>query len=588
MNAYKKTKLIYKVLLFVLPFLVLSITMTGIILSWTTYTHFQKTINTDYENIIKSSAGEIRLFMRNAQKGLEGLAWVIAATKLNRWQKEMAIAAFSHTATEFMSMSLISTQGKEVISVGREKGDVNFSQSGTFRKALTGKRAISGVMWTKENIPYIHVAAPILHLGEVKEVLWGEFNLKSVWDVLEGVKVGDTGQVAIMDLSGQFIGHMEMDRVVRGRPEEASGVLKKLRTSSTPVVWVEEKDETKLHCLGYRIPDLDWVIVLSQAYPEIYAYLYQNIRWGILITCLICLLAILLGWHRVRHFLTPIHTLHRQVERIGQGDLDQRASVDSHDEIGDLALAFNEMTDSLKTFIRREVETARELAHSKNLAILGTTSSKVTHEVGNLLNNVGLTLAILKGEGLSQKGENALHVLEKDSKRVRHFIHDFLQFAKKPDVHLERVSIDKTIREVLFVHQANAKQNGIQLDLNWPSDLPPVNIDTRLMYQTLNNLVKNALEAVGGPGKISIEGRIEEQNLVVMIEDTGLGVAPEILEQMFDPFFTTKGKKGTGLGLSVVKTIVEAHRGTIECHSELKKGTTFVLRLPLGAFPGRW
>jgi two-component system NtrC family sensor kinase len=577
----KKTRLLYKVLLFVLPFVVLSITMTGIILSWTTYTQFQKTINTDYENIIRSSAGEIRLFMRNAQKGLEGLAWVMAATKLDPWQKEMAMAAFSHTATEFMSMSLISTQGKELISVGWKPGDLDFSQSETFRKTLTGQGAISGVMWTKENIPYIHVTTPVLHLGEVKEVLWGELNLKSVWDVLEGLKVGHTGQVAIMDVSGQFIGHMEMDRVVRPRPGEAPEVLKKLRTSNTPVVWVEEKDETKLHCVGYRIPDLDWVIVLSQAYPEIYAYLYQNIRWGILITCLICLLAIFLGWHRVRRFLTPIHTLHHQVERIGQGDLDQKASVDSHDEIGDLALAFNEMTDSLKTYIRREVETARELAHAKNLAILGTTSSKVTHEVGNLLNNVGLTLAILKGEELSQKGENALDILEKDSKRVSQFIHDFLQFAKKPDVHLERVSIDKTIREVLFVHQTSAKQKGIQLDLNWPSNLPPVNIDTRLMYQALNNLVKNALEAMGGPGKISIGGRIEGESLVMMIEDTGPGVAPEILEEMFDPFFTTKGKKGTGLGLSIVRTIMEAHRGTIECESHVTRGTTFILRLPL-------
>ena len=581
MDRTKKTRLLYQVLLFVLPFLVLSIIVTGIILSWTTYTQFQKTINTDYENIIKSSAGEIRLFMRNAQQGLEGLAWVMAATKLDPWQKEMAMAAFSHTATEFMSMSLISTQGKELISVGWKPGDLDFSQSETFRKTLTGQGAISGVMWTKEDIPYIHVATPVLHLGEVKEVLWGELNLKSVWDVLEGVKVGHTGQVAIMDVSGQFIGHMEMDRVVRPRPEEAPEVLKKLRTSTTPVVWVEEKGETKLHCVGYRIPDLDWVIVLSQAYPEIYAYLYQNIRWGILITCSICLLAIFFGWHRVRRFLTPIHTLRDQVERIGQGDLDQKASVDSHDEIGDLALAFNEMTDSLKTHIRREVETARELAHAKNLAILGTTSSKVTHEVGNLLNNVGLTLAILKGEGLSQKGENALDILEKDSKRVSQFIHDFLQFAKKPDVHLERVPIDKTIREVLFVHQTSAKQKGIQLDLNWPSNLPPVNIDTRLMYQALNNLVKNALEAMGGPGKISIEGRIEGESLVMTIEDTGPGVPPEILEEMFDPFFTTKGKKGTGLGLSIVKTIMEAHRGAIECESDVTRGTTFLLRLPL-------
>jgi len=107
--------------------------------------------------------------------------------------------------------------------------------------------------------------------------------------------------------------------------------------------------------------------------------------------------------------------------------------------------------------------------------------------------------------------------LEKDSKRVSRFIHDFLQFGKKPERHLERASTDRTIREILFVHQVSATNKEIQLDLNWPSSLPPVNIDTRLMYQVLNNLVKNVLEAMDGPGKISIEGRMEGERLVMMI-----------------------------------------------------------------------
>ena len=261
--------------------------------------------------------------------------------------------------------------------------------------------------------------------------------------------------------------------------------------------------------------------------------------------------------------------------------MDQKVSVNSQDEIGDLGIAFNEMTDSLKKFISREVETAQELAHAKNLAVLGSTSSKVTHEVGNLLNNVGLTLSTLKGETLSSTGKKALDILEKDSVRVKEFINNFLQFAKKPKLHLEKGSIDRIIREVLFTHQPVAEQKGISIELNWPPDLPPVNVDTRLMYQVINNLFKNSLEAMTDSGKILIEGRVEGEHLQVMIEDTGPGIEPDILERIFDPFFTTKGKKGTGLGLSIVKTILEAHRGTIECRSEMKKGTTFILRLPL-------
>jgi signal transduction histidine kinase len=581
MKNFKKQKIFYRFLLFVLPFLVLSIIMTSITLSWTSYTNFRKTIDQDYRNILKSSAGEIRLYVENAQKNLESLALVIASTKLDTWGKDMALTAFHHKSSEFVSVSLISREGKKIVTAGREEGDIDYHQSGTFMRALTGQNAISGVLLSKENLPYMHIAMPVIHLGEVKEVIWGKLNLKSVWDILEGITVGKTGQVYIMDLSGRYIAHREIDRVVMTPPAEKPSILEDLRETDTPTGWIEEKDGTRFYCLGVYIPDHDWVIVLSQPFPEIYAYLYQNMYWAMIITALICIAAIVLGWHRVKRFLTPIHTLHRQVQRIGQGDLDQKVSVDSHDEIGDLGLAFNEMTDSLKNYIRREVETAKELVHAKNLAVLGTTSSKVTHEVGNLLNNVGMTLSTLQGEALSQRGEKALQILEKEALRVRKFIYNFLQFAKKPELRLQKIPLDALIQEVLAINQPDAEKRGIDLQLEWPSHLPPVNVDTRLIYQAVNNLLKNSLEAMTDPGTIRIKGEIEGDHLLVTMEDTGPGIEAKVLERIFDPFFTTKGKKGTGLGMSIVKTIVESHRGSIEYKSDAKKGATFILRLPL-------
>jgi len=82
-------------------------------------------------------------------------------------------------------------------------------------------------------------------------------------------------------------------------------------------------------------------------------------------------------------------------------------------------------------------------------------------------------------------------------------------------------------------------------------------------------------------GIIRIRGKVQESHLCVAVEDTGSGIDPDVLEHIFDPFFTTKGKKGTGLGMSIVKTIIDAHRGTIECLSDTEKGTTVILRLPL-------
>jgi two-component system NtrC family sensor kinase len=581
MKNLRKQKIFYKYLAFILPFLVLSIVITSAILSRTSYTYFKKTVEQDYTNIIKSSAGEIRLYIENARQCLQNLALVMAATKLDQWQQDIALTAFNHTTPQFMSVSLASREGRKIISTGWKEDKPIDSQREVFEKVLAGESAMSRVMFTKEDIPYMDIAIPVLHLGEVKEVLWGALSLKSVWDVLEGISIGQTGQVSIMDLSGGYVAHRDIARVLAPPPKDRPEIFKQLRETDRPLQWVEDEDGTKSFCLGLYIPDFDWIIVLRQDRTEIYSYIYKNIYSAAIVTSLICLVAVLLGWNRLKRFVAPIHTLHRQVQRIGRGDLDQKVSVDSRDEIGDLGQAFNEMTDSLKNYIQREIENAKELAHAKNLAVLGTTSSKVTHEVGNLLNNVGMITSTLKNETLSPMGKNAIKILEKEAGRVREFIQNFLQFAKKPELRPHKMPLNALIQEVLSINQPDAKKRGIALELKWSPDLPPVNIDAALMYQAVNNLIKNDLEAMTDPGSINITGQIEGEYLVVAIEDTGPGMEQDILEQIFDPFFTTKGKKGTGLGLAIVKTIVETHRGTIECRSEVNKGTTFILRLPL-------
>jgi len=378
MKSLKQLKITHKFLLFVLPLAIFSIVITSVVLSWTSYSYFQKTINQDYRNIIKSSAGEIRLFIENAQKALESLAAVMAATKLDPWQKEIALSAFNHKMDKFISVSLISAKGK-IMESTRWENETVFAgvQKGLFERALAGRSAASGVVLTQENLPYIHMAVPVSRLGEVVEVLWSRLNLKSVWDILEGITIGRSGQVYIMDLSGRYIAHREIDRVVTAPPAEKPDILKTVKASDMPLSWTEKKDGTRFFYMGYYVPGLEWVIVLQQPLPEIYTYLYQNIYWAVVITVLICLASLLIGWNRIKRFLSPIHTLHRQVQNIGKGDLEQSVAVDSRDEIGDLALAFNAMTDSLKEHIRREVQAAQELTHAKNLAVLGTTSSKV-------------------------------------------------------------------------------------------------------------------------------------------------------------------------------------------------------------------
>jgi signal transduction histidine kinase len=580
----RKTKILYKFLFFILPFIIISIVATGVTLTWTGYINFQKTINQDYRNIIKSSAGEVRLFMENAKKGLIGLAWVIAATKIDSWQQQMALTAFNHRTPEFMAVSLISPTGKTIATTRWEPQHFAETDPMLFKKAFSGKSAVSNVMMLKEELPFTYIAVPVKKLGQVSEVLWGELNLKLVWDVLEGIAIGRTGQVFIMDQSGRYVAHREIDRVVAPPPKEKPKFIETIRQSDQPIQWTEYKDGKHIFRMGLYIPNLDWVIVLQQPLPEIYAYLYQNIFLAVLLTGVVCIVTVLVGWRYVKRFLSPLESLNQQVQRISKGDLEQKVDVRSEDEIGELGHAFNHMTDALKDYIQREIETAKDLVHAKNLAVLGTTSSKVTHEVGNLLNNVGLTLQLLKKETLNPKGEKSLEALEKESLRVREFIHSFLQFAKKPELRLTETSMGSIVNEVVATLKPEADQRNICFELEELDDLPKVTIDSGLFYQAFTNLVKNSLDSISESGYIRIKEYIEAEHLCVQIEDTGSGIDPKILEHIFDPFFTTKGKKGTGLGMSIVKTIVEAHGGTIEILSETGKSTRVILCIPIRRF----
>lgn len=576
-----KTKIIYKFLLFVLPLVIISIVLTSLILTWTSHNYALKTINQDYENIVKSCAGQIRLYMENGRKSLDSLALVISAAKLDQWQKQISLTAFAHTSPQFISVSLIPRVGNEIQAAGTERTHPSGHEREILARAFAGQSAVSPVLMTREGLPYLCMAVPVKELGQTGEVLWAELNLKSVWDILEGIRIGQTGQVYIMDRSGRLIGHREIDRVIKNSPGIDRAIMRKISQADTPTKWVENEGDQRLYCVGYHIGGLDWIVVLSQTYKEIYTYVYENVRWAVFITCFICLAAIVLGLNRMRRFLLPIHDLHRQVKRISQGDLDKKVSVDAEDEIGDLSASFNQMTDSLKNYIKREIETAKELVHAKNLAILGSASSKVTHEVGNMLNNIGLVISILREEASSPRGKKALEILEKDSVRVKSFIQDFLQFAKKPELHLVASPVDDIIREVFFVYSAEAERRGIALEFEWPTDIPGVKIDYRQIYQVFNNMIKNSLESISNSGKIRIDGSISGDNLRINITDSGSGIDPGTVERMFEPFFTTKGKAGTGLGLCIVKSIIEAHRGRIECRSEPEKGTVFTIYLPV-------
>lgn len=580
MGSFVKKKLLYQTLAFILPFVIGAIFLTSAILIASNHRFFQKTILADYANIITTAAGGIALFSENARMELETLALAAPSLKLDPWQKEIALTAFVHQNPRFSGVDLISPQGLIIASAEPEALSQPAPHRDLLDLALSGRTAVSPVTAEENALPYVDFYVPVFHLGQVDEILRARLSLKFIWEILEGIQIGKTGQVYVMDGSGRIIAHREIHRVLQMSDVITPEALDAIRKEAGPVEWVEVDDGVAYN-LGVYVPDLDWIVALTQPRREVFAYFYQNSYWAALIILFISIGAILWGWRGSRRLLEPIQALHLHVRRMSRGDLDQNIYIDREDEIGDLGKAFNEMTDSLKQYVAREVETARTLAHTKNLASLGTVASKVSHEMGNFLFGVQMMLSGLKKEPLSPNGRHVLKNIESAMAQTRIFIKEYMNFARKPELNFIRGALDDLIREVLDVLRPEADARGISVAFNWDPAIPPVRMDAGLMNHAFTNLMKNGIEAMAGSGTITISGKAAAEHLLISVVDTGSGMDAQTLEKIYEPFFSTKGVLGNGLGLTIVKSNIEAHGGTIECISAPGKGTKFLICLPL-------
>ena len=166
--------------------------------------------------------------------------------------------------------------------------------------------------------------------------------------------------------------------------------------------------------------------------------------------------------------------------------------------------------------------------------------------------------------------------------RLNHFIKTFSAFAH-PRVNTSgRCDVNQVLNDVIFLVRNEAIKHSIIIENIEAEGIPKVVIDQDQLKQVFINILINGIQAMPDGGKIRIRTSLADVNgIKVSISDTGPGIPPEDVERVFDPFFTTK-PNGTGLGLSIVQRIIKEHKGDIKIRSEVGKGTTFDLILPVG------
>jgi PAS domain S-box-containing protein len=248
---------------------------------------------------------------------------------------------------------------------------------------------------------------------------------------------------------------------------------------------------------------------------------------------------------------------------------------------------------------RQVKETHEKLLHQDKMSSLGKLSASVVHEINNpiagILNLIMLMQRIVSEDNLGrneiEQFQHYLSLMETETRRTSRIVSNLLAFSRQSKMEPKRLSLNRLIEQTVFLNSNLLKMDGVKVETRLDPDLPDLLGSEDQLQQVFMNLVSNASEAMGADGGVlTIETRhlLSEDKLQVNFKDTGCGIPEENYPKLFEPFFTTKKKgKGVGLGLSVAYGIVREHEGSIYVKSEMGRGTTFQVKLPLKSAIGR-
>jgi signal transduction histidine kinase len=372
------------------------------------------------------------------------------------------------------------------------------------------------------------------------------------------------------------------------QPERFEPIIAQLQKQPAPLAqtiqWNNDAASAEVfHVLALtgRNGELLGALLVGSSRSEIVHLTRHIMKISAVVAAAAMLAGLLLTFWVSARITRPIEELAEGAREVAAGHWDTRINLSGRDETGQLASAFNHMTQTLATQRERLVQTER-VAAWRELA------RRLAHELRNPLFPLQITVENMqRAQRLSHDQflevfNESTATLKAELANLNAIVNRFSDFSKMPPPEFSRLEINEAIRSAVRLFEPQFHEVGkptIATEYFLKEGLPEIDGDPDLLHKAFQNLVLNALDAMPAGGTLTFRTMETQLGVRIEVSDTGKGLTPEECSRLFTPYYTTK-LQGTGLGLAIVQSVVSDHRGTISVTSEEGHGTTFRIDLP--------
>jgi signal transduction histidine kinase/CheY-like chemotaxis protein len=492
--------------------------------------------------------------------------------------------------------------GREQLRVSRLAMDVvgslaDFSKDPKFTEAVAHNVYYGPVYFRRESEPYMTLS--LAGTRRDAGVSVAEVNLKFIWDVISQIKVGQQGKAYLVDAQGRLIADPDISLVLRNTDLSSLVQVRAARASSADGKDYPVKEATDLS--GRRVltayapvAPLGWTVFVELPLDEAYAPLYASLlRIGALLAVGL-LLAVIAGLVLARRMVVPIQTLRKGAALIGSGDLGQRISIRTGDELEALGHQFNRMAVQLQDSYRTLEHKVEERTHQLELANAAKSRflAAASHDLRQPLHALGLFLARLRAETNREERDRLLGRIDAAVIAMNELFNALLDISKLDGGGLALNKTDfpvaRLLRRVEATFADMAREKGLRLRMV-PSSLW-VRSDVILLERILLNLVSNAVRYTT-TGGIVMGCRHRGAFLRIDVCDSGVGIPENQQKNIFSEFYQVAGaerlenRSGLGLGLAIVERLGRLLDHPIELVSRVGRGSRFSVSVPIVGAP---